>query len=380
MPLRKYAFIRISTLFLALIFAMLSLVLPAQALSLSAQSAVLIDARDGRVLYEKDADTPRPMASTTKIMTAVVALESCDVSEIIEIADEAVGVEGSSIYLQKGERMTLLELLYALLLQSANDAAVAIAVGVGGSVGNFADMMNEKATSLGLTSTHFENPNGLDADGHVTTARELALLTAYALKNPIFAEIVATYKRKISGPNGTVRLVVNHNKLLNMYDGCVGVKTGFTKKSGRCLVSAACRESLTLVSVTLSAPDDWRDHTAMLNYGYENYCCEILCDEGGFIEALPVVGGVQDSLLCANCDYVAATLPRDHGEITVDVQLPQMIYAPVSAGDIVGHVTYKCDGKVIGETDIKAAYNIEQIKFKKNFWQKVWDFVTGIFS
>ena len=378
--MRKYAFIRISTLLLALLFALLSLVSPAQALSLSAQSAVLIDARDGRVLYEKDADMPRPMASTTKIMTAVVALESCDVNEIIEIADEAVGVEGSSIYLQKGERMTLLELLYALLLQSANDAAVAIAVGVGGSVGNFADMMNEKAMSLGLTSTHFENPNGLDADGHVTTAHELALLTAYALKNPIFAEIVATYKRKISGPNGTVRLVVNHNKLLNMYDGCVGVKTGFTKKSGRCLVSAACRESLTLVSVTLSAPDDWRDHTAMLNYGYENYCCEILCDEGGFIEALPVVGGVQDSLLCANCDYVAATLPRDHGEITVDVQLPQMIYAPVSAGDIVGHVTYKCDGKVIGETDIKAAYNIEQIRYKKNFWQKVWDFITGIFS
>lgn len=378
--MRKYSYIRISSLLAALLFALLSLVLPAQALSLSAQSAVLIDARDGRVLYEKDADTPRPMASTTKIMTAVVALESCDVNEIIEIADEAVGVEGSSIYLQKGERMTLLELLYALLLQSANDAAVAIAVGVGGSVGNFADMMNEKATSLGLTSTHFENPNGLDADGHVTTARELALLTAYALKNPTFAEIVATYKRKISGPDGTVRLVVNHNKLLNMYNGCVGVKTGFTKKSGRCLVSAACRESLTLVSVTLSAPDDWRDHTAMLNYGYENYCCEILCDEGGFIEALPVVGGVQDSLLCANCDYVAATLPRDHGEITVDVQLPQMIYAPVSAGDIVGHVTYKCDGKVIGETDIKAAYNIEQIRYKKNFWQKVWDFITGIFS
>ena len=378
--MRKYSYIRISSLLAALLFAMLSLVLPAQALSLSAQSAVLIDARDGRVLYEKDADTPRPMASTTKIMTAVVALESCDVNEIIEIADEAVGVEGSSIYLQKGERMTLLELLYALLLQSANDAAVAIAVGVGGSVGNFADMMNEKAMSLGLTSTHFENPNGLDADGHVTTARELALLTAYALKNPTFAEIVATYKRKISGPDGAVRLVVNHNKLLNMYDGCVGVKTGFTKKSGRCLVSAACRESLTLVAVTLSAPDDWRDHTAMLDYGYENYCCEILCDEGGFIETLPVVGGAQDSLLCVNCDYVAATLPRDHGEITVDVQLPQMIYAPVSAGDIVGHVTYKCDGKVIGETDIKAAYNIEQIRYKKNFWQKVWDFITGIFS
>ena len=190
MPLRKYAFIRISTLFLALLFAMLSLVLPAQALSLSAQSAVLIDARDGRVLYEKDADTPRPMASTTKIMTAVVALESCDVNEIIEIADEAVGVEGSSIYLQKGERMTLLELLYALLLQSANDAAVAIAVGVGGSVGNFADMMNEKATSLGLTSTHFENPNGLDADGHLTTAYDIAVAVVGSCFQCFFKRVV----------------------------------------------------------------------------------------------------------------------------------------------------------------------------------------------
>ena len=378
--MRNFRFLRTATLFFALLFALFSLTLPAQALNLSAQSAVLIDARDGRVLYEKDADTPRPMASTTKIMTAIVALENCDVNEIIEIADEAVGVEGSSIYLQKGERMTLSDLLYALLLQSANDAAVAIAVGVGGSVENFARMMNEKALSLGLTSTHFENPNGLDADGHVTTARELALLTAYALKNPTFAEIAATYKRKISGPDGTTRLVVNHNKLLNMYDGCVGVKTGFTKKSGRCLVSAAQRESLTLVAVTLSAPDDWHDHTALLDYGYENYRCEILCDEGGFIETLPVVGGVQDSLLCVNCDYVAATLPRDHGEITVDVQLPSMVYAPVNAGDVVGHVTYRCDGRIIGETDIKAGYNVEQIKYKKNFWQKVWDLITGIFS
>ena len=378
--MRNFGFFRFLCLILATAFLLLGSVMPVRALSLSAQSAVLIDARDGRILYEKDADTPRPMASTTKIMTAIVAIENGDVNEIIEITDEAVGVEGSSIYLQKGEKMTLLELLYALLLQSANDAAVAIAVGVGGSVEGFAQMMNEKALELGLTLTHFENPNGLDSEGHVTTARELALLTAYALKDPTFAEIVSTYKRKISGPDGSVRLVVNHNKLLNMYDGCVGVKTGFTKKSGRCLVSAACRESLTLVAVTLSAPDDWRDHTALLNYGYENYLCEILCDEGGFIETLPVVGGVQDSLLCVNCDFVAATLPRSHGEISVNVKLPQMVYAPVKAGDIVGHVTYKCDGKIIGETHIKAAYDVQQIKYKKNFWQKVWDFIRGIFS
>ena len=367
--MRKYAFIRISTLFLALLFAMLSLVSPAQALSLSAQSAVLIDARDGRVLYEKDADTPRPMASTTKIMTAVVALESCDVNEIIEIADEAVGVEGSSIYLQKGERMTLLELLYALLLQSANDAAVAIAVGVGGSVGNFADMMNEKAMSLGLTSTHFENPNGLDADGHVTTARELALLTAYALKNPIFAEIVATYKRKISGPNGTVRLVVNHNKLLNMYDGCVGVKTGFTKKSGRCLVSTACRESLTLVSVTLSAPDDWRDHTELLDFGFERYKRLSIAKIGEFSATLPIAGGNITEVIVANSQDISAVLPKDHGEITYKIEANRPLFAPITRGKQLGTVRYYIGEKEIASSPLVALNSVKQIQKKPSFWK-----------
>lgn len=373
-------FARILSLFFSVLIFLSASIPSVGALSPSAESAVLIDAQSGEVLYGKNEDTPRPMASTTKIMTALVALENADVNDVIEIADEAIGVEGSSIYLQKGERMTLLELLYAMLLQSANDAAVAIAVGVGGSVPRFAEMMNEKARSLGLTVTHFENPNGLDAEGHVTTAKELARITAEALKNPVFAEIVSTYKKKISGPDGSVRVVVNHNKLLNMYNGCIGVKTGFTKKSGRCLVSAAQRESLTLIAVTLSAPDDWNDHMALLDYGFENYLCEILCDEGGFIEALPVVGGKQDSLLCVNTDYVAATLPRSHGEITVDIELPQMVYAPVKAGDIVGHVTYRCEGEIIGETDIKAAYDVGQIKYKKNFWQKVWDFISSVFS
>ncbi len=366
--------------FIFAVTAILSVLTPySHALSLSAKSAVLLDASSGRVLYESNADQPLPMASTTKIMTALVALEMAETDTVIEIANEAIGVEGSSIYLQKGERLTLLELLYALLLQSANDAAVAIAIGVGGSVPRFAELMNQKAAELGLQNTHFENPNGLDAEGHRTTARELAVITAYALKNPTFAEIASTYKKKISGPDGGTRVVVNHNKLLRTYDGCIGVKTGFTKKSGRCLVSAAERESLTLVAVTLSAPDDWRDHSALLDFGFENYCRTVLCDEGGFIEALPVIGGVQDSLLCVNTDFTAATLPKDHGEITVKVELPSAVYAPVRAGDILGHITYKCGGEIIGETDIEAAYDVKQIKYKKNFWQKVWDFISGIF-
>ncbi len=373
--------IRAMSLFFAVLLALIYVFCPAaDALSLSAESAVLIDGRDGRILYAKDPDAPRPMASTTKIMTALVALENADTDDIIMIPDEAVGVEGSSVYLQKGEQMTLLELLYALLLQSANDAAVAIAVGVGGSVPEFASMMNQKADELGLEVTHFENPNGLDAEGHITTARELAIITAEAMKDPIFAEIVSTYKKKISGPDGTSRTVVNHNKLLRMYDGCIGVKTGFTKKSGRCLVSAAERESLFLIAVTLSAPDDWNDHTALLDHGFESYCCEILCDEGGFIEALPLIGGTQSSVLCVNSSYVAATLPRSHGEITAQIELPSMLYAPLEAGDKVGHITYRCGGEIIGETDIEAAYGVPQIKYKKNFWQKVWELITGIFG
>ncbi len=238
-------------------------------ISVSASSAVLIEAESGRVLYSKDADKRRPMASTTKIMTALVALENHDLDAPIKIPKEAVGIEGSSLYLTEGETLTLHELLYALMLRSANDAAVAIAIAVGGSVSDFAEMMNEKAEEMGLTHTHFDNPHGLDSEDHYTTARELALITAEALKNEVFREIVSTYKKSL--PLGNVpdrRLVVNHNRLLRTYDGCIGVKTGFTKKDGRCLVSAAERDGITLVAVTLNAPNDWSDHKRMLDNGF----------------------------------------------------------------------------------------------------------------
>ena len=233
--------------------------------TVSSQSAVLMDARYGLVLFEKDADRRLPMASTTKIMTALTALANAAPETVIRTAPEAVGVEGSSVYLSEGEELTLEQLLYALLLQSANDAAAAIAVGVGGSIAEFADLMNAQAQRLGLTDTHFANPHGLDADGHYTTARELAVITREALSHPLIRKIVGTRRATIpQGENPDARLLVNHHRLLRTYPDAIGVKTGFTKKSGRCLVSAAERDGVTLIAVTLNAPDDWRDHTAML--------------------------------------------------------------------------------------------------------------------
>ena len=236
-------------------------------ISVSAHSAALYQPETNTFLYSKNADLRMPMASTTKIMTALVALEESSLDEIIIIDDRAVGIEGSSAYLKSGEAFTMEELLYALLLQSANDAAVAIANHIGGSSEGFAGLMNEKACSLGLEDTHFTNPHGLNDEAHYTTAYDLAKIAAQALKNEKFKEIVSTYKKTFLNDERS-RTYVNHNKLLNLYEGCIGVKTGFTRQSGRCLVGAAERDGALLISVTLSAPNDWNDHKTLWNYGF----------------------------------------------------------------------------------------------------------------
>ena len=200
--------------------------------ALSAHSAILIEMDGGDAIYQRNADERLPMASTTKIMTALVALENCDVNKTVSVSPEAVGIEGSSVYLFAGERITMEDLLYALLLSSANDAAAAIAIEVGGSIEGFAALMNERAHSLGLENTNFINPHGLYDEQHYTTARELAVIAREAMKHPTFARIVATYKRTAEMADGGERLFVNHNKLLSSYEGACGIKTGYTKKAG----------------------------------------------------------------------------------------------------------------------------------------------------
>ena len=235
----------------------------------NAKAAVVIDAKSGAVLFEKNAHTRLPMASTTKIMTALAVLENSSPDTVIEIPKEAAGVEGSSIYLRQGERMTVRDLLYGLLLESGNDAATALAVGVFGSTDKCCDYMNQRCHEMGLVDTSFENPHGLDSENHYTTAYELALITKEAMKNNLFCRIVSTKNYTVPGDNP--RYFSNHNRLLKTYENAVGVKTGYTSKSGRCLVSACINGNEEYIAVTLNDPLDWQDHKDMHTYAIDNF-------------------------------------------------------------------------------------------------------------
>ncbi len=339
--------------------------------AVSAKGAVLIEDESGEVVFQRNADARLPMASTTKIMTALVAIENADISKTVSVSPAAVGVEGSSVYLHANERMTLEDLLYAMLLESANDAATAIAIEVGGSVEKFAEMMNERARDMGLSNTHFENPHGLDGETHYTTAYELALITREALSNQKFKEICSTYKKTIPlNETEGVRLLINHNKLLKSYDGAIGVKTGFTKKSGRCLVSAAERDGLTFIAVTLGAPDDWRDHGAMLDYGFSLYEARKLCDIGSFSYIMPLSGGKDDHIILENAQKITVILPTTASEIECVVELPRFCLAPVQEGEEIGRLVYYLDGEKIAESTIIAKTGAESLN-NKSLWTKL---------
>ena len=351
--------------------------LPVALTGVNARGAVLMEAETGDVIFGQNQNARLPMASTTKLMTALVAVESLPVETAVKIPAEAVGVEGSSIYLTEGEVLTLEQLLYALLLESANDAATAIAITVAGSVAAFAEKMNARAASLGLTDTHFVNPHGLDAEGHYTTAYELALITREALQNPTLRRICETSRKTIPlrGEEG-VRLLLNHNKLLSSYEGCIGGKTGYTKKTGRCLVSAARREGVTLIAVTLSAPDDWRDHAAMLDYGFALYESLPLCDEGFFSAPLWLVSGTQEYVIAENTASLAVTLRRDHGPVTCVVELPRFDFAPVTAGQPLGYLRFyeeTWDGtrRELGSVPLTAAYGVEEVTYPQGLWERL---------
>ncbi|MNM95192.1 D-alanyl-D-alanine carboxypeptidase DacB precursor [compost metagenome] len=240
--------------------------------STHARAATLIDVTSGRILYSTHGDEELPIASLTKIMTAIVAIEHGKMEDIVKVTNQAYRKEGSSIYLQLGEEMTLENMLYGLMLRSGNDAATAIAEHVGGSEEGFVLLMNETVDLLGLKHTHFQNPHGLDAKGHYSSANDLAIMTAYALHNPVFKEIVRTKSKKAPNPNDPWDYKWdNKNKMLRFYEGADGVKTGYTKIARRCLVSSATRNGQQLVAVTINDGDDWNDHAKLLNYGFENF-------------------------------------------------------------------------------------------------------------
>ena len=279
---------------------MLCQVPTAQAVGTSASSAVLMEAESGRVLYEQNAHEERLIASITKLMTALVALESGhDLEETVTVGEACTRAEGSSLYLRPGEEISLKGLLYGVMLRSGNDAALAVAEHCGGSVEEFVGRMNEKAAQLGMVNSHFANPNGLNAEGHYSSAYDMALLARACLENEALAEIAATKSATVDG-----RVLTNHNKLLWQYEGCIGLKTGYTEKAGRTLVSAARRGGMTLIAVTLNDPDDWRDHTALLAYGFSAYAPVTLTEEGTAVARRPVSGSGVPFLLSLAAERV----------------------------------------------------------------------------
>ena len=340
--------------------------LPLQASAVSAKRAYVLDAVSGRVLYEKNPGERSLIASTTKIMTALIVCEQCNVLDRMRIPREAVGIEGSSMYLQEGEVLTLQELLYGLMLSSGNDAAVALAIYCGGTVEGFAELMNDKARNLGLKNTHFENPNGLDSPGHYSTARDLAVLAAYAMENPIFRKTVST-KSLMLGQ----RSLTNHNKLLWRVEGADGVKTGYTRAAGRILVSSATRNDRRLIAVTIDDPDDWADHAALLEAGFSRYSVRQVVKEGQLVDTMEVVGGKarQVQILAAE-DFCYALAPEESPQLMLPG--PGFVYAPAVEGADAGVAYALLEGKAIGKIPVVFGETVEQIpEEERSFWQKL---------
>ena len=347
---------------------------------ISAKSAAVVNADDGRVLYAKNEHEHLAIASTTKIMTSLLTLEAAEAeNRTVTITPEMIRVEGSSMGLRAGDRLTLADLAAGMLMVSGNDAANSSALAVGGTMDRFVSMMNAKASELGMKDTHFVTPSGLDDSEHYSTAYDLSLLTCAALRNPDFSKIVCKKSMQIHflSPDVT-HTYGNHNRLLSLYSYCTGVKTGFTKKSGRCLVSSAEKNGIELIAVTLNDPDDWRDHESLLDYGFTRLVSRPV-DDSAYRVTVPIVGGVQGALQVAGTsgDHVVVGCGD---QLDRTVELPQFVYAPVKTGQVLGRVRYVCAGKTVAQTELVAAEDVPQAPRQKAWFQILWDGIVDLFS
>ena len=341
----------------------------------SAKAYCLAEIDTGKIISSKNADVCLPMASTTKIMTALVAIESGRLDDIVLVTDDDVKVEGSSLSLRSGDVLTLGNIVRGMMAVSGNDAAHTIARFLGGSDEGFAEMMNDKAKKLGMENTNFENPHGLPDENHYTTAYDMVLLTSAALKNSIFLDIVSSYKTEITYLESvlgyTSRKLTNTNKLLNLVEGCIGVKTGYTLKSGRCLVSAVRREGAGVICVVLNCPNYWEDSKTLLEYGMTKVTyADIITDTVEY--ELNVVGGSLQTVRVQNTEYLSGSmLKSDYEAMRINVRLPKFVYAPIKSGDEIGDICVTVNGEIIASIPIIATQNISRVSFteglKDNF-------------
>lgn len=310
-----------------------------KAVEVSASAAVLMDMDSGRVLYERNAGARMLIASTTKIMTALVAIRDGNLSDTVKVSREAAYTEGSSMYLKEGEELTLETLLYGLLLCSGNDAAVAVAEHVGGSVEGFVERMNDTALSLGMEDSSFANPNGLDDEAHYSTAHDMALLARAAMENETLVRIASTRTVSIAG-----RTMTNHNKLLSYVDGCLGLKTGYTRAAGRTLVSCAERNGQRLIAVTLQDGNDWADHQSLYDYGFSTYPAKRMAQLGHELAK-------QDGVPLIAADSFA--WPLGQGEtLETGLELDRPLTPPLRAGTRVGEAVFSLNGKEVGRVGL----------------------------
>ena len=330
---------------------------------LSCKAGVLMDADSGRLLWQRLPDEPMAIASTTKIMTALTALEQCGLDDEVTVDPAWTGVEGSSMYLAPGQTLTVEQLLYGLMLASGNDAAVALACTAAGSVEDFAALMNDAAQRLGCANTHFVNPNGLDEPGHYASARDLALITRAALADGDLRRIVSPRPYKIGE-----RTFVNHNRLLWECEGVFGVKTGYTSAAGRTLVTACEREGVTLICVTLSDPDDWDDHRDLYDWAYDLYDrSDVLA---GRAWSVPVMGGEQPEVRVTAPEGLWV-LHRGGEPIRVEYRLPAFLYAEVAAGQVCGEAAAFLNGVEVARTALVCAEDVAQTQEEPSVWDKL---------
>ena len=346
------------------------------ALEVSAKACIMIEAVTGNVIYEKNSHDRLPMASTTKIMTTILSLESGDLDTQFTVDSNAIKVEGSSMGLLEGDIVTKRALCYGMMLPSGNDSANATAIKLGGSFENFAKMMNDKAKQIGMNDTLFVTPSGLDEGGHCSTAYDMALLTRYALKNPDFREICGTYTAQVNFGNPPYdRWLKNSNKLLNMYDGVIGVKTGFTDDAGRCLVSACERDGVTLIVVTLNAPNDWNDHTSLYDYGFSQVSMQSPINENFEVN---LVGASKDTLsLERSAEVLLPNVVGCSADYKTKVYLNEFEYAPISKGETLGRVEYLLDGEVVSTCSLISSEEVLKVKkdVKLSFKEKILKFI-----
>lgn len=345
--------------------------------AVSARTAAVIDVQTGRILYEKHGDDKMLIASLTKIITVLVAIESgVDLDSEVTVSSRAAGKEGSSIYLKVGEKQKLGDLLYAVMLRSGNDAATAVAEHVGKTEEQFVAMMNAKVQELGLTGTHFANPHGLDANEHYSTAHDMAILTADALRNPTFAEIVSTKIKTIPYPGEDYdRKMYNKNKMLTRYEGADGVKTGYTKAAGRCLVSSATVDGRQVAVVTLDAPSDWVDHQHLLDYGFMKYENYPVAKEKEVVKTLPLKNGIEAQVdVQVGHEFNYPVRGDEKEKLRTELILADQLKAPVTVGEKVGEMKVYYEDKVLGVVPLVAAKSVRE----KTFWERFKSIFSGM--